>query len=252
MDLHLLMSNGLQLGPAFTKGAAGVLPTGKFKGKMILLESLWDREAYPWQADWYYSRVKENLGDKTDDNFRVWFTDRALHGDFTKQEDPTRTVSYLGVLQQALLDLSAWVEKGTAPPTNTTYTIVDGQVEVPSSAQERKGIQPTLSVKANGKTRTETKIGKKITFTAEIEIPAGTGQLVAAEWDFEGVGTFPITTKFKLTDKSALRYTVKTTYKFTKSGTYFPTLKVTSQRQGDTKTPFTRVQNLGRVRVVVQ
>jgi hypothetical protein len=242
----------MHLGPAFTKGAAGVLPTGKFKGKMIVLESLWDREAYPWQADWYRARVTENLKDSTDNNFRLWFTDRALHGDFTKQEFSTQTVSYLGVLQQALLDLSAWVEKGIAPPTNTAYKIVDGQVEVPSSAQERKGIQPTLSVKANGQTRIETKIGKKITFTADIEVPAGTGQLVAAEWDFEGVGTFPITTKFKWTDKSASRYTVKTTYKFTKSGTYFPTLKVTSQRQGDAKTPFTRVQNLGRVRVVVK
>ncbi|MEO6849722.1 MAG: hypothetical protein ABI166_03805, partial [Mucilaginibacter sp.] len=45
------------LGPRFTQSAAGVLPTGKFKGKMILLESLWDREAFPWQADWYRTLV---------------------------------------------------------------------------------------------------------------------------------------------------------------------------------------------------
>jgi hypothetical protein len=31
------------LGPLFTRGAAGSIPTGKFKGKMILLGSLWDR-----------------------------------------------------------------------------------------------------------------------------------------------------------------------------------------------------------------
>jgi hypothetical protein len=71
----------MQLGPMFTMGAAGVLPTGKFKGKMILLESLWDREAFPWQADWYRSKVKENLGDSTDNYFRLWYTDHALHGD---------------------------------------------------------------------------------------------------------------------------------------------------------------------------
>jgi hypothetical protein len=66
------------LGPMFTMGAAGSLPTGKFKGKMILLGSLLDREAYPWQCDWYRERVKENLGDRTDDNFRLWYTDNAM------------------------------------------------------------------------------------------------------------------------------------------------------------------------------
>lgn len=69
------------LGPLFTRGAAGVLPTGKFKGKMILLESLWDREAFPWQADWYRLHVRENLGDSLDKYFRLWYTDHALHGD---------------------------------------------------------------------------------------------------------------------------------------------------------------------------
>ena len=78
------------IGPLFTRAAAGVLPEGKFKGKMIVLASLWDREAFPWQADWYRDRVKENLGDNTDNNFRLWYTDHALHGDLSKQEDPTR------------------------------------------------------------------------------------------------------------------------------------------------------------------
>ena len=79
---------------------------------MILVESLWDREAFAWQADWYRGLVCRHLGAAADDRFRVWFTDHALHGDSAEQEDPTRTVSYLGVLQQALRDLSAWVERG--------------------------------------------------------------------------------------------------------------------------------------------
>lgn len=87
------------LGPLFTRGAAGILPTGKFKGKMILLCSLWDREAFAWQGDFYREMVKTNLGDKTDENFRLWYTDKALHGDLSKQEFSSRTVSYLGVLQ---------------------------------------------------------------------------------------------------------------------------------------------------------
>ena len=38
---------------------------------------------------------------------------------------------------------------------------------------------------------------------------------------------------------------------FTKPGTYFPTLRVTSQRHVDNKTPYARISNLG-VRAVVE
>lgn len=238
----------MQLGPLFTQAASGVLPTGKFKGKMILLSSLWDREAFPWQADWYRGKVKENLGDNADKNFRLWYTDRALHGDLAKQEDSTRTVSYLGVLQQALHDLSAWVEKDIAPPATTNYKIEDGQVVIPASAAARKGIQPTVIVKANGSERAEVKVGKPVTFTAVLEVPPQTGKVVAAEWDFEGNGTFSVTAPIKI----ASRVTLKTVHIFLKPGTYFPTLRAISQREGNPQTPFARIQNLGRVRVVVK
>jgi len=238
----------MQLGPLFTIGASGVLPAGKFKGKMILLSSLWDREAFAWQADWYRSKVKEYLGDSADNNFRLWYTDHALHGDLTKQEDPTHTVSYLGVLQQALLDLSAWVEKGITPPVTTNYRIEDGQVIVPPAASERKGIQPVIQLKANGGERAAVKAGEPVSFTAEVEVPPNTGKIVSAQWDFEGAGTFTVDEKF--TPNTHL--TLKTTHTFLKPGTYFTTLRVASQRQGNTKIPYTRIQNLERVRVVVK
>jgi len=40
---------------------------------------------------------------------------------------------------------------------------------------------------------------------------------------------------------------VKTTYSFTRPGTYFPVLRATSQREGDSKTPYARVQNIDLV-----
>ncbi|WAC10593.1 hypothetical protein [Dyadobacter pollutisoli] len=255
------------LGPLFTRGAAGVLPTGKFTGKMILLESLWDREAFPWQADWYRSKVQDNLGDKLNDHFRLWYTDHALHGDIAVEDDPTRTVGYLGVLQQALLDLSAWVEKDIAPAATTSYTIEDGQVIVPQTANERKGIQPVVTLMANGGKRTEIKAGQSVTFTAEVEVPEKMGQIVAAAWNFEGLpkevekrsgwsfedsDEFPVAAKIFPANKTGSKATIKTTYQFSKPGTYFPTLRVASQRDGDGKTPYTRIQNLDRVRVVVK
>lgn len=242
----------MMLGPLFTQATTGSLPKGKFKGKMIVVESLWDSEDFPWQADWYRSKIKENLGDNIDSNFRIWFTDHANHADFVNPGDPTHVVSYLGVLQQALRDLSAWVEKGVPPPANTTYKIVDGQVEVPPTAAARKGIQPVITVRANGGERTEVKVGKPVTFTAVIEVPENTGKVVAAAWDFEGIGTFPGAGKLIRDKKNASRATLKTTHRYTKPGTYFVTLRAASQRQGDDTTPFAQIKNLGRVRVVVQ
>jgi hypothetical protein len=243
------------LGPLFTQGAGGVLPTGKFKGKMILLESVWDREAFAWQADWYRAKVKQHLDAKADDQFRLWY--------------PTRTVSYLGVLQQALRDLSMWVEKGIAPAPSTNYQIVDGQVVLPATANERKGIQPVVTLQANGKGRADVAVGQPVMFTALVEVPKNAGKVVAAAWNFEGVaagtatpgdanwrfdtsGAFPVTGTFTPTDKTGAQVRLQTTYAFSKPGTYFPTLRVAAQRQGDAKTPFARVQSLGRVRVVVK
>jgi hypothetical protein len=185
------------------------------------------------------------------------------------EDDPTHTVSYLGVLQQALLDLSDWCEKGIAPAATTNYKIVDGQVVIPPTANERKGIQPVVTVKANGSKRAEVKVGEPVTFTVLVEVPKGMGKVVTAVWNFEGLpddfeknyfhawnfatsNAFPVKAAFTPTDKMGSTVTVKTTYTFTKPGTYFPTLRVASQRQGDAKTPYTRIQNLDRVRVVVK
>ena len=242
----------MMLGPLFTRSASGVLPGGKYKGKMIVLASLWDREAFPWQADWYRLKVMENLGAETDNHFRLWYTDHALHGDLTKQEDPTHTVSYLGVLQQALRDLSAWVEKGVAPPATTNYNIEDGQVIVPPTATERKGIQPVLTLKANGGERAEVKVGEPVTFNAIIELPQNTGKIVAAQWDFEGAGSFGVEGKLIPDGNSSTRVTLKTSHVFTKPGTYFTTLRGVAQRQGDVRTPYARIQNLARVRIIVR
>jgi hypothetical protein len=239
------------IGPEFAASAGGTTQSGRFQGKMILLESLWDQDAFPWQADWYASKVKTALGSRFDDHFRVWFTDHALHGDVERQSDPTHTVSYVGVLQQALRDLSAWVEKDIAPPASTIYQVVDGQVQVPAIAAERKGIQPVVTVKANNGSRAGVAIGQPVTLWATIEVPPQTGHVMAAEWSFEGTDVYSNAT-LNASDSGSEQVTLHATHTFAKPGTYFPVLRVTSERQGDNNTPYTRIQNLGRVRVVVQ
>lgn len=240
------------LGPMLARGATGTLQTGDFNGKIILLENLYDTEAFPWQGDWYRERVKEHLGEKTDEHFRLWFADHTNHGDFTDQTDPTYTVSYLGELQQALRDLSAWVEKGIEPAPTSNYDVVDGQVLQPATAAERQGIQPVVDVLANGEQKLEVKPGEPFTLAGTIDLPPNTGSIVSAEWDFDGKGEYPLSMDLDKAKHKGSQVTVTTTYQYDKPGTYFPVLRVASQRQGDRETAFTRVQNLGRVRVVVE
>lgn len=246
------------LGERYMRYAAGSIPTGRFAGKMIVVQALMDEAALPWPADWYRTLVKAALGPRLDDNYRLWFVENAMHTTKTAIPiDPrpvatTRVVSYVGVVEQALRDLSAWVEKGLAPPASTAYKVVDGQVQVPPTAAERKGIQPVVMVNANGGARAEVEVGETVKFSAVIEVPPGAGTVVATEWDFEGAGDFPVTEQFDDTNSSMTYVTLKTTYAFSKHGTYFPALRVTSQRQGDFKTRIARIQNIGRVRVVVK
>lgn len=246
------------MGPRFARQGSGSIQSGRFAGKMIVVESLMDEAAVPWQADWYRTLVEAALGSRIDDSYRLWFVENAMHTAPTNEPGgprparTTRVVGYTGVLQQALRDLSAWVEQGQAPPQSTTYEVRDGQVHVPSTATTRQGIQPVVQVSANGGTRAEVAVGQTVEFSGVIEVPPGTGTVVHAEWDFEGGGDYPVVQEFDDTDSAYAVTTVKATHAFSEPGTYFPALRATSQRQGDANTSFGRIQNLGRVRVVVQ
>jgi hypothetical protein len=246
------------LGYRYSRQGAGSIMSGRFAGKMIVVCCLMDEAAYVWQADWYRSLVRQALGDRLDGQYRLWLVDHAMHtapnvmpGD-PKPVRTTRVVPYSGVLQQALRDLSAWVERGIAPPPSTEYEMVDGQVRVPARAAERRGIQPVVTLTANGRDRAAVAVGEPVEFSAVIAAPPGAGVVVGAEWDFEGAGDYPIIEPFEDATLSMSQLTMTTTYAFSEPGTYFPALRATVHREGDAESPFARVQNLGRVRVVVE
>ena len=263
------------VGPIGAANGTGAVNNGKFKGKMILMQSLMDIDAFPWQADWYRKKAEESQGAKyVADNFRLWFTDHAQHTAPVGAAADLRTVSYQGALQQALRDVSAWVERGVQPPASTSYNVVEAQVEVPPKADVRKGIQPVVDLKVNGGVRAEVAAGQPVTFSATIEVPRNTGKIVAVEWNFEGssakggaaaessptnpaaspVLREPAESGYAPAELAEMKpsVSVNATHTYLQPGTYFPVLRATSQREGDPKTPFARVQNLGRVRVVVK
>jgi hypothetical protein len=131
--------------------------------------------------------------------------------------------------------------------------MIDCQVVVPSTAQARKGIQPLVTLTANGAARADVAVGEAVAFYGTAEVPEGAGNVIAAEWDFEGSGDYPLhEPAFGAQGSAISRVTVTASYAFNQPGTYFPVLRITSQRQGDPATPFGRVRNLSRVRVVVQ
>lgn len=233
--------------------SGGATQSGRFDGKLIVVQALMDEAAYPWSADWYRSRVKAALGQEIDDRYRLWFVENAMHvTQGVSAADPrpvasTRVVSYQGVLQQALRDVAAWAEKGVAPPETSAYRVEDGQVRVPASAAARRGVQPVVALTANGAERADVRVGQEVLFEATIETPPGGGVVVAAEWDFEGAGDYPVRSDL---GEPAASVRVTETYAFERPGAYFPALRAASQRQGD-PTAYARPRNLGRVRVVV-
>lgn len=228
-------------------GTAGSVSNGNIKGKMIVLEALMDIDALPWQADWYRSQVKKQLGSNFEEQFALWFIDHAQHDNPQTPQAKAHAVSFEGALQQALRDLSSWVEKGIKP-ARSQYSIEDSQVTIPATASARGGIQPVIQLQANGGELAEIAAGDTVNFTASIEVPANTGAIVAVEWDFEGAGTYPVNETLQ---DARPTLDLQREHCFERAGTYFAVVRATSQREGNMDTPYGRVENIARVRVVV-
>lgn len=234
------------LGPLFTRGAAGTVPTGNISGKVIVVSCLLDREAFPWQAHWYRSRVEEHLGDLVDQRFRLWFIDNALHGDDDPQEFPDRTVTYLGALEAALRQLASWVEDGVEPSPTTRYAVTDGQVGLPDVADVRGGVQPVVRIMANGLTSAKVRVNERVSVHIFAEA-MGDGIIVEVDADLGGSGSLD----GHLDIQPANRLALERELVFAAPGTYFLTARATAQIDGDDTSSLARVQNLARARIVV-
>jgi hypothetical protein len=62
------------------------------------------------------------------------------------------------------------------------------------------------------------------------EVPPGTGKIVRVEWDFQGTGNFPVSMPLRHTGREVKLHQ---TFTFTHAGTFFPVVRVTSQREDD-------------------
>lgn len=231
----------------FTEGGCGSVQDGCVQGKVIVMNNLMDSD-FPWQADWYRRKVEQTKGETW---VRLWYNDNAPHGDISETGEETRMVSYLGMLRQALLDLSAWVEKGIVPAPSTGYRLEENQVVLDEVIEKRGGIQPFARLLANGGECAHVQVGQPVSFRAEIKIPPAAGMLELAEFSFEGERNYPHrgTVAERWQANGCACAVVEAEHSFSKPGTYFCVVRVTSNRNpGD---GYTRLRNLCRVRVIV-
>jgi hypothetical protein len=238
-------------GPVFCGNGPGCKQNGMIQGKIIICASLMDEQAYPWQADWYRRKVASEHDGKDTDYCRLYYFDNVLHDDITASVDELHATSYIAGLKQALIDLALWVEEGVEPLPSSHYEVDGGHVLVPDSAAERGGLQPVVSLNANGSKYAHAKAGEPVHFTAEAEVPEGAGSLTFVEWSFEGETDFPEKGKWELCDNGQ-RGTAKAVHVFEKPGTYFAVVRVKSERSGDKTEPFTQIRNIDRARVMVE
>jgi hypothetical protein len=243
-------------------GEGNSFQSGNFTCKVISVNCLMDEAAFPWQADWYRRRVMAQQGPGYTDRYRLWFVDRAMHvnpsrylspneGDQPQQgHGPTDTqvVAYNGVLHQALRDVAAWAERGVEPPAETSYRVVDGQIEVAADAAERRGVQPVVTLTVGGGERADVAVGESVELRGQVEVPPGAGVVVSAEWDFDGSGAYAAVEEIA---DGASSVPLTRRHAFDTPGTYFVTLRAASQREDAVGSHFGRAIGLARIRVVV-
>lgn len=233
----------------------GTVQDGCIQGKVIVIQALTDESTCPWCGDWYRSKVIEAKGNE--DDFRLYYMDRCMHGDEHGCENNMVT-NYLGALRQALLDLSDWVERGIQPPPPTAYVYRDGQIRVPADTKDRRGFQPTVELLANGGICARIGAGETVQFTAVAQAPAGTGEITAFDFGFadnralpgRSDGDFPVHSVVEYGDDGTARAAAE--FAYPSPGVYFAAVRVKSQRNGDGTDPFTQVKNIARARIIVE
>jgi hypothetical protein len=239
--------------------AGGRRQTGNLKVKTIVLENLSDPASYPYVGGFYAEQVRKALGPTvTDQIFRIYYQDNAHHGAFpTSMPDPTgampgnKLASIGGILNQALLDLAAWAERGVAPMPSTHYRRdAMNQIVLPKSASERGGLQPVVELTANGSDRAQTGVNQSVTLVAKIDMPPGAGKVVECDW-FLGTPDSKFEPAIKLANpEGAAQVTRKVT--FAAPGEYAITFRVRGERNGKAAADSTTLlENIARVQVVV-
>jgi hypothetical protein len=165
--------------------------------------------------------------------------------------------------------------------------VTQAQLQVPPTAAERLGLQPVVQLRLDdgqvsptspdGSPNTITvHVGDTVNFTGTVETPPGAGQVTCVNWNYEapqyfGGSLVPTPTVFVVNPGATLTSAVKgatspgctavtpsesvtqtTSHTYTDPGIYYCVLTGSSNRNGDGGDSAGKMDNLARVRVVVQ
>lgn len=233
----------------------GVAYSGDYNhGKLMWIHHTHDASLWPPQGVIYKRAVEQAQSpQQAAENFCLRWTDNAEHvppifaPPSATRANNTWLIDYSPVIEQSLMDLCDWVEKGIYPAA-TQYEFADGRVTLPALARERGGIQPVITVTANGSDKAQIRCGDPVTLTVHAEVPPNAGTIIDIEWDFDGKGEFP---EHGDVDGSQTELTLSTSYCYNAPGTYFATARVSSHRDGDVNATTRRITNLASARIVV-
>jgi hypothetical protein len=217
----------------------GRIETGDVKTKVMVIEGRGDNLSWPIFNASYYEKIKRTLGARADETARFYLHDNGRHA--VGGGEP-------GIFQQSMQDMMAWAERGVAPPPSTAYTIRNGQVIPPESADDRHGLQPVMNLTANGAGRATVGINQPVNLVSQIAMPPMTGKIVQYGWTISGTADPMI-----VVDSPKAQLTVNRTISFKSPGTYVVRLTLNGQRDGlVVPANQTLLQNFKEVRVVVQ
>jgi len=106
----------------------------------------------------------------------------------------------------------------------------------------------------DGKERAEVNVGQHVKVHVTIDVPKGTGHIVKADWCLNDSKEFtlPVDLSKATFYQNREHAEFDTIISYDKPGTYFPTIKVCSERNGDINAEQTFIPNLGKVRIIVR
>jgi len=232
----------------------GVPYSGQYEGKLMWVHHTHDSSLWPTQGVIYGQAVLDAQGpERTAQQFCMRWTENAEHiSPAYLASSPTRATStwlidYMPIIEQSLVDLCDWAERGVAPAA-TKFAFADGKVTLPATARERGGIQPIVSVRANGSSRAQVSVGAPVTLEVEGEAPPRAGTIIAVEWSLDGGGQFAAEPGV---DGKSTSIKMSKTHRYDKPGVYFATARITSHCGSDLKAQHRRLVNVASARVVV-
>jgi hypothetical protein len=228
--------------------------TGRIGKPVVSTAQALDHLVYPPIIARYFDKVRDVLGHKARRRLRVYWNENVTHGNPLPGE-ANRIVERDSSWHVAFQAMVRWVERGVPPPPDTVVTVTPGSVTFPATAAERRGIQPTVTARANNQARIVVPAGSLVHLDGLAASPVR--RIARYDWDFEGDSRYDCSSDVGsglpacgAAFTPGREVSTPAAFIYLNRGTYTATVRV--HDDADNPGPFDGVENLSRVVVVVE